>query len=141
MSSKLYSEIIEEFEQADSRKDKIAVLQANDTPRFRLFLSYAFDPKIEFDVEIPKYKASFDPAGLSVLTIAGEIPKFYRFIKDHPQRTEGFGGLKQQNILINILESLHKDEAIMVIGMLKKELNVKYLTPLLIKESYPGIEL
>lgn len=141
MSFDLYSEILQKFEAAETRKDKIAVLQKHDTARFRDFLVLAFKPEIVFDVAIPKYKPSLSPAGLNDLYLDGELSRMYRFIKDHPKRPSGFGSDRQEQILISVLEGLHKDEAELMIGMLKKDLKVKYLTPSLIKEAYPGIDL
>ena len=141
MSFKLYSEILQEFDLAPTRKDKINVLQNNDAPRFRQFLVFAFSPDIQFDVTIPVYTSSLNPAGLNDLYLDSQLSKMYRFIKDHPQRQPGFGGIQQERILLLILESLHKDEAELMCRMLQKNLSIKYLTPHLIKEAYPGIEL
>ena len=137
----IFSEIVEDFEKAPTRKEKIEVLRGYDNPRFREFLTLAFDPKIQFDVKVPKYKESFDPAGLAVLTIAGEIPRIYRFIKDHPQNAAILSEQKKENLLAAILENLEKGEAKLFVGMIQKKLEVKYLTPLLVKEAYPGIIL
>ena len=137
----IFSEIIEDFEKAPSRKEKIAVLRDYDNPRFREFLVNTFSSKVVFDVKVPKYKESFDPAGLAVLTIAGEMPRIYRFIKDHPKNAAGLTEQKKENLLAAILENLEKGEAKLLAGMIQKDLGVKYLTPLLVKEAYPGIDI
>jgi hypothetical protein len=141
MSFKLYSEILQEFDLAPTRKDKITVLQNNDSPRFRQFFVFTFNQDIQYDVTIPSYTPSLNPAGLNDLYIDSQLSKVYRFIKDHPQRAPGFGGIQQERILLLILESLHKDEAELFCRMLQKNLSIKYLTPHLIKEAYPGIAL
>lgn len=141
MSFKLYSEIIEEFTMMPTKKDRIELLRRYDSPRFRTFLEYCFNPEIQFDVEIPQYKVSVMPIGLHGTSIDIELSKMYRFIKDHPKRTSNFGGKKQLNIFTEILEHLYKDEAELLIRMVKKDLRVPYLTPVLIKEAYPGINL
>jgi uncharacterized membrane protein len=44
--------------------------------------------------------------------------------------------------LTTTLESLHKDEAELLIkAITKKDLDVKYLTPRIIKEAYPDINI
>ena len=141
MSFDLYSEILQEFDLAPTRKEKIEVLQRHDTVRFRQFLEYAFNPEIEFDVNIPEYKPSMSPAGLNDAYLDGQLAKMYRFIKNHPQRAANFGGIQQERILLLILESLHKDEAQLMCRMIQKNLSIKYLTPNLIREAYPGINL
>lgn len=138
-SDRLYSEIIEEFEKAKNKEQRIAVLRKYDHPRFRQFLIFAFDPRIEFDVQIPKYRPAVEPAGLNYAYLISEMPKLYRFIVGHPARPVGMTQKKQQQLLLVVLESLHKDEAALLVKMLQKNLNVKHLTADLIKEAFPGI--
>lgn len=138
-SDRLYSEILEEFEKAATKEQKIAVLRKYDHPRFRSFLIYAFDPSIQFDVQIPKYRPAVEPAGLNFAYLISEIPKMYRFIVGHPSRPKELSPKKQQQLLLVVLESLHKDEASLLVKMLQKNLNVKDLTVDLIKEALPGI--
>jgi len=40
-----------------------------------------------------------------------------------------------------ILESLHKEEAFLLVRMLRKDLAIKFLTPKLIKEAFPDIDI
>lgn len=141
MSFKLYSEIFEEFDDATSRKEKIDVLRKYDHPRFREFLVYAFNEKYKFDVEIPEYKVSIVPAGLNDCYLHQEVPKLYRFIEGHPKRMGTLDARKQRNLLTPILEGLHRDEAEILVKAIKKKLDIKFLTPSLIKEAFPGIEL
>jgi hypothetical protein len=141
MSFRLYSEILQEFDEAETKADKIGVLRKYDQPRFREFFWYVFSPQVKFDVSVPEYKASMDPAGLSMTYLSMEIPKLYRFIENHPKRVPGLNGKKQANLLIGILESLHKDEAEILVKLIKKDLKVKYLTENLVKEAFPGINL
>jgi len=141
MSIDLYSEILEKFEQAETRKDKIDVLRKYDSPRFREFLVYAFSPDIVFDVEVPEYKPSIVPAGLNDCYLHQEMAKLHRFIVNHPKRVPGLGGKKQQNLLTYILEGLHKDEAELLIKLINKKLGVKYLTEGIVKEAFPDINL
>lgn len=139
MSFDLYSEILEKFEAAETRKEKILILQQSADARFKEFLRMAFSPDVEFDVEIPQYKPSLSPAGLNDCYLHQEVGKFYRFIKNHPERPNGFGGKKQQNILIAILEGLHKDEADLLCRLIKKDLKVKFLTENLVRETFPEL--
>lgn len=141
MSFKLYSEIFEEFDSVSSRKEKIEVLRKYDHPRFREFFEYAFNDKYQFDVEVPEYKPSIVPAGLNDCYLHQEVPRLYRFIADHPRRAMGLTGRKQQNLLTPVLEGLYKDEAEILVKVIKKKLDVKFLTPSILKEAFPGIDL
>lgn len=140
--NRLYPEIFDEFQKAPTRKEKIAVLQKYDNGRLREFLFFMFSPNIIFDVEIPKtYKVNPEPAGLTMSTLHMEVTRLYRFIQGHPKRAAGLTGTKQQNLLINVLESIHKDEAELLIKMMKREVKIPYLTLQIVKEAYPGINL
>lgn len=140
-SEKLYSEIFDEFNIAESKSDKIAILRKYDHPRFRDFLVIALNPMFQFDVEIPNYRPAIEPAGLNFTYLDMEVPKLYRFIKNHPKRTTNITPEKQKSLLVVVLESLHKDEADLLVKCIKKDLNVKFLTPKLIKEAFPDINL
>jgi hypothetical protein len=141
MSSKLYSEIFADFDKAETRADKIAVLRKYDHPRFREFLYYVFSDDIKFDVEIPSYKPALEPEGMNMSNIHLEVPKLYRFITNHPKRTPGLFGVKQRNLFTGILESVHKTEAELLVKMVKKDLGIKYLTKQIVKEAFPGINI
>jgi hypothetical protein len=138
-SAKLYSEIFEEFNQVTTRADRIAILRKYDHPRWRSFLQASFHPGIIFDSPIPNYRPAVEPAGLNFSYLDAEMAKMYRFVKNHPSRPEGLTPEKQKSLLIVILESLHKDEADLVIKMMKKDLGVKFLTLNLVTEAFPGL--
>jgi hypothetical protein len=139
IKNKLFFEIFDEFEKAETKADRIAVLKKYDDPRLRTFLIYSLEPTIEFDVEIPNYRPAVEPAGLNFTYLDNEMPKAYRFVKNHESRPAGLTPEKQKSLLVVILESLHKDEAELFVRMLKKDLDIKHLTKKLVQEAYPGI--
>ena len=95
-SNLLYSEIFTEFEKATTREERIAVLRKNSDHRFKDFLTIVFNPNYVFDVEPPSYRPSTEPAGLNFAYLDTEIPKLYRFIKNHPQRSADLKEKKQK---------------------------------------------
>lgn len=137
-AEKLYSEIIEEFEKAETKQQRVAILRKYDHPRFRTFLQAAFNPNIEFDVPIPNYRPAVEPAGMNFAYLDAEMSKMYRFVKNHPARPKGLTADKQRQLLLVVLESLHKDEAALLVKVIQKKLEVKFLTPNLINEALPG---
>lgn len=139
INGKLYSEILEEFKLAENKNDRIAVLRKYDHPRFRDFLVYALNPKIEFDVEIPNWRPAVEPAGLNFTYIESEIPKLYRFVKNHPEKPAGLTPEKQKQLLLVVLESLYKDEADLLVSILQRKFKVNNLTPKLVQEAFPGM--
>jgi hypothetical protein len=142
MSSELlYSEIVNKFEKAQTKEERLQVLRNNGDERFKQFLIMSFNPHVKFDVEIPNYRPAVEPAGLNYAYLDTEMPKMYRFIENHRLRPAGLTGQKQKSLLLVVLESLHKDEASLLVKMLKKNLDVKFLTPKLIKEAFPDIDI
>ena len=141
MNDLMYHEIFELFEKTEKRADKINVLRKHGDNNFKEFLIAVFNPNVIFDVEIPEYKPSNDPAGLNILYLHNEVPRLYRFIVNHPRRQPGLSASKQKSLLIPLLEALHKDEADLLIRCFKKDLGIPFLTPKLVKEAFPDINL
>lgn len=141
-AEKLYSEVFEEFNKATTKTDRIAVLQKYDSKAFRTFLVAAFNPAVQFDSPLPNtYRPAVEPAGLNFTYLDMEMSKLYRFIKDHPQRDPNLTDAKKTELLRVILESLHKDEARLLVSLIQKKVEVRYLTVNLIKEAFPDISL
>ena len=139
-SEKLYSEIFEEFEKATTKQERINILRREGDERFRFFLQLAFNPAIEFDIVLPHmYRPAKEPAGLNFAYLDTQMPKMYRFIKNHPMRPEGFTAEKTTQQILVMLESLHRDEAAIILKILKKEFKIKNLTANLIKEAFPDL--
>ena len=134
-AEKLYSEILEDFEAAPDKPAKLKVLREYDHKMFREFLEAAFNPDVVFDVEIPNYKPDISPAGLNMTYLDMEMNKLYRFVKNHPRRTN-VEPKKLTRLLEIILVSLHKDEAELLVKCIKKDIKVPFLTPKMIREAY-----
>jgi hypothetical protein len=140
MSSELlYSEIFEKFETLSTRAEKIEYLRKVANKPFIEFLTGAFNPNVQFDVDIPNYRQSFDPAGLSMTYLDSEMQRLYRFVVGHPRRAENLSAKKKTELLLVVLESLHKDEAKLLVDLLTKKVKVKGLTPKLVHEAFPEI--
>jgi hypothetical protein len=139
INGKLYSEILEEFQSATTKQDRLAVLKKYDTKTFREFLFYALEPTIQFDVEVPNYRPAPEPAGLNYSYLDLEVKKMYRFIKDHKLRQPGLTPEKQRQLLVVVLESLYKDEAELLSKVLQKKFKIPNLTIKLVQEAYPGM--
>ena len=139
-SEKLYSEIFEEFEKATTKQERINILRREGDERFRFFLQLVFNPAIEFDIVMPHmYRPAKEPAGLNYAYLDTQMPKMYRFIKNHPMRPPGFTTEKTTQQLLVMIESLHRDEAAIIIKVLQKDFKVKHLTANLVKEAFPDL--
>ncbi len=101
-----------------------------------------YNPNIKFVVEIPTYRPAIEPAGLNYTYLDIEVPRLYRFIPGHP-KLEGavLDEKRKKSLLTSTLESLHKDEAELLVKLIKKDLGVKFLTPKLLKEAYTDLNI
>ena len=137
-SEKLYSEIFDEFEKLTTKQERIELLRREGDERFRFFLQLVFNPAIEYDIALPdRYRPAKEPAGLNFAYLDTQMPKMYRFIKNHPMRPEGFTTEKTTQQILVMVESLHRDEAAIILEVLQKKFKVKNLTIKLIQESFP----
>jgi hypothetical protein len=102
---------------------------------FREFLEASFNPDVVFDVEVPNYKPDTSPAGLNMTYLDMEMNKIYRFVKNHPRRTN-VEPKKLSKLLEIILVSLHKDEAELLVKCIRREIKIPFLTPKIIREAY-----
>ena len=139
-SEKLYSEILQEFEAATTKAERIAILRREGDERFKFFLQLIFNPAIQFDIHMPDmYRPAKEPAGLNYTYLHNEMPKMYRFIKGHPMRPPEFTAERTKQPLLVMIESLHRDEAAIIVKVLQKDFKLKHLTHTLVKEAFPDL--
>ena len=131
----LFSEIFEQIELAVDKDERIKILKKNESVSLKDFFRLLYNDKIQFDVEIPKYRPAPEPAGLNFTYLHAEVKKLYRYIKGDP-RADVLSAKKKQELLTVTLESLHKDEAELLVGLLNKDIGVRHLNEKLVKEAY-----
>lgn len=139
MTPNIY-EIFDEFTSCSSNAERISCLQKHQKPYFLQFLKNAFDPLIQYYVkEFPKDYIEPDTVpGIRYAGIESEIKRSYLFQKGNATAdilTED----KRNQLLIQLIESFEPREAEYFVKMLKKELNVPFLTLNLVKEAFPGL--
>lgn len=140
MSNKNIYEILNDFKDAKTKKDRIDVLRKNDNWALRNVLQGAFDKRVNFSVtEIPQYKTEEVPPGMSYNHMTYALSKAYLFMNNNPRTPAGLNPQRRDQLLIQILESLEVPEAEVFANMLKKDLKVPYLTEALINEAFPGL--
>ena len=135
-SAPLISEILTKVNNAKDKPKKIAVLRENDSQPLRQILKGAFDPKIKWDLPEgrPPYTENDAPAGTEHTTLYTEARRLYYFV-------EGAANLsktKKETMFIQMLESLHADDAKVLLAVKEKELNKVYkgLTAECVKEAF-----
>jgi hypothetical protein len=139
IKGKLFSEIFQEFQEMKTKNDRINILRRYDHPRFREFLFYALSKKIKFDIEAPIYRPAPEPAGLNYAYLDIETEKLYRFIKDHPKKPRGLTNDKQKQLLLVVLESLYKDESVILSNVVNRKFEIPFLTQSLVNDAFPNL--
>jgi hypothetical protein len=135
------SELLKGISKAKSRKEKKALLEKfKDNNILRFVLQGTFDPSIQWTVakKLPVYKKDNAPIGLSEVSLFTVLPKCSIFVKGHPKSAK-LKPKRTQELLIQILESMHPDESLIFSQMLKKKLKVKGLTEKLVLEVFPNL--
>jgi hypothetical protein len=133
-------EIFDEFEEASSKKERMAVIEKNLSHTLTEVLKLTYHPQFEWLVsDLPEnYKAPDTLPGISISQISAQLRKLYLFQKGNPT-AEKLSPQKRNELLLQILESLEFREAEVVIGIFKKDLGVKGLNYKFVKEAFPNL--
>ena len=138
--TKYISELFKEFEKLKLRKEKCGFLwDHKENGILTAVLQGAFDPNIQWHItDIPKYTPDVAPLGLNPASLINVIPKCTIFAIGHP-KSASVKKKRMTELLIQVLESMHKDESDLYVGMLKKKLKVKGLTESIVLEVFPDL--
>jgi hypothetical protein len=134
-------EVFDEFELAETKKEKMAVLEKNLSRTLVEVLELTYHPDYEWLIkEMPhNYKIPTDMLpGLSPQQLSTEIRKLYLFKKGDP-KAESLTEEKRTQLLLQLLESLEPREAEVVIGIFQKNTGVKGLNYKFVKEAFPNL--
>ena len=135
------SELLKKIAKAKSRKQKKTILEEyKDNNVLKFVLQGTFDPSIQWNVgkKLPNYTPDDAPIGLNPQTLFVVVPKCSIFVKGHA-KANGLTEKRTKELLIQVLESMHEDESLIFVQMLKKKLKVKGLTEKLVLEVFPNL--
>ncbi len=138
MRKNLY-EIFDEITKAPDTAARMALLRQNETPALVEFLKGVYNPDVKFAVtSIPKYRPSDAPPGLGLTSMDMELKRAYLFQVEHPKKPRELSAKRQEQILIQVLESLEAREAELFGNMLLKKLDVPTMSRGLAEVAFPG---
>tara|TARA_B100001996_G_C18592615_1_gene566666 strand:+ start:171 stop:638 length:468 start_codon:yes stop_codon:yes gene_type:complete len=137
----LLSEILRKVSNAKTKKEKISILQQNNTPALRMLLIWNFDDtaiSVVPEGEVP-YTPNDAPIGTDHTRLEQEYKGFYRFIKGGDPRLKA---LKRETMFVQLLEGLSAEEAELLCLVKDGNLNDKYkrITKAVVSEAFPQIE-
>ena len=129
-------QVLEQASKLKATEEKIDFLRVNNSPSLQIILKYAFDPAIVWDLPAgdPPYKPCPYPA--QEMRLMAEARRLYLFIKGgNPNLTK----LRRESLYIELLESIHPDDAALLNAVKSKKIPYKGITAKLIKETFPGL--
>ena len=136
----LQSEIMQAVSSAKTKASKIKILQENRSPALVALFVWNFDPSIESALpegEVP-YTPNDSPTVDSQSKLASQYRTLYNYVKGG---NDGLKRTRRESLFIELLESLHPDEAELVCLVKDKELSKKYrITHNVVKEAYPDVD-
>ena len=135
----LISEVLQKVSNAKTKARKIELLQQHNTDALRMLLIWNFDDSVVSELpsgEVP-FNANEAPVGTEHTVLEKEARLLYNFVQG------GNNGLQQsrrENMFIQMLEGLHKDEANLLCLVKDKQLGKKYkITKACVTEAFPQI--
>jgi hypothetical protein len=134
-------EIFDEFEEAKGKEAKKNVIGNNLSNTLVNVLLFTFHPDYQWKIkEMPdNYLISQDTKpGISRCQLSTELRKLYLFRQGDPT-AESLTKRKQNELLIQLLESLEPREAEVVIGIFKKDQGVKGLDYEFVKQNFNNL--
>ena len=121
----LFSEILDKLGKIKSKKDKVSHLKEYNSDSLRMVIKASFDPKIKWSLpegEVP-FRANDAPEGTEHSVLSNEARKLWHYIEGgNPTITQN----KRESMFVQLLESLHPDEADILVAAKDKVLHQKY---------------
>lgn len=132
-------EIFEDFTKLKTRKDKIAFLQdqGSRVPAVKDVIRGTFDDRLKFC--LPEGKPPYNPNRPE--SVPSTLRKLHKEFGDFVEgaRSARLGQLRVETKFIQLLESIHAEDALIVLSMKDKKSPVKGLTKKLVEEAFPTL--
>jgi hypothetical protein len=141
MAKPMISEVLIKAGELKTKKEKIEYLRANNSLPLRAILKGSFDSSVEFNLPKgePPYRKDEAPKGYEPSNLYKVQKRFKYFAKGGIG--EGMKAIKREKMFIDCLESLHPDEAQLLLDMKNQKLGGKYkgITAKLVSEIWPTL--
>ena len=134
----LVSEILDKFEVAKTREEKIAVFKNNVTDPLLVLLRLNYDHMLKMDLpdgEPPFRKDTDKPIGYSESSLQLELRRFYVWLEPSTNLPK----LKKESLFVSLLEGIHWTEAEALCLAKDRKLHTKYksLKEDIVREAFP----
>jgi len=131
-------EILEKFEQAKNKQERVKVLRQNDIMPLLDVLRGTFDEAIQWNLPggTPPYTPSSEESPPS--TLLRQHRNFKYFVKGLRESSQ-LTPIRRERMFIDMLEAVHPRDAEILISMINKKSPVKGLTKTVVKEAFPEL--
>ncbi|MCX6783260.1 MAG: hypothetical protein NTZ20_04740 [Candidatus Levybacteria bacterium] len=130
------NEILVKANEIKDSDERIQFLRHNDSEPLRIILKYCYDPTIKW--LLPQgpapYKESDFVSAQGMLY--GEARKLYLFIEGG---NNNLTKVRREQLFINLLESVDKEDAKLLVSIKDKKLPYKLITSKFIAKVFPGL--
>lgn len=134
----LISEVLKTANKLGTKGKRVAYLQEQDCTALRDILRINFDEAVSLSLPDgePPFK-KFDVSGEKLpKQLRFEYPKFRNFVQAATPKLNQF---KRETIFIDLLESIHPDDAVLFCEAKDKNIKLKYVTKAMIKSAFPNL--
>ena len=136
----LLTEILQKVSSAKTKAEKVDILQEYNNNGLRAVLIINFDESLKFllpEGDVP-FTANDAPAGTDHTRLDHEYRGLYRYFKGGDSSIKS---MKREQLFVQLLEGLYKDEAERLVLACNKDLQSKYrVTKAGVSEAFPSIE-
>tara|TARA_B100001113_G_C21052468_1_gene597416 strand:+ start:343 stop:771 length:429 start_codon:yes stop_codon:yes gene_type:complete len=139
MAKKLISEVLSNASKITKKADRMVYLQQNKSPALMDILRINFDEDVVsiLPTGAPSYEKDDAPAGHEYLNLHRGHRRFKYFFKG-PVANET-PALRREGMFLSFIESLHGDEAELVIAAKDKSLKYKGITKKFVQDTFPNL--
>jgi hypothetical protein len=130
-------EVLDLVDKAKTSKEKVEVLKNHSSTALKDILIGTFDDSIQWNLPegIPPYRPA--EASSAPSTLHKQLNTLVYFVKGN--RGDELVKFKRESMFISLLESIHPEDAKVVLAMVAKKLPVKGLTKAVVKEAFPDL--
>ena len=136
----LISEVLKKVSNAKTKAEKINLLHQYNTDTLRMILIWNFDESVQSMIpagEVP-YTPNEAPAGTEHTKLEHESRLFFHFVRGG---NNNLTQMRREQMFIQLLEGLHKDEAEVLCLIKDKSLGKRYkITKNVVAEAFPKIQ-
>ena len=130
-------EVIDIVSKAKTKEEKITLLQENESQGLKDVLVGAYHSKVEWNLPVgrPPFEASEEGS------IPSNLLKQTRNFNDLVKGGTGdnLPAFKRERIFIRMIETVHPDDAELLLKMVAKKQLAKGVTKKLVEEAFPGL--